>query len=141
MKRNIDTIIIHCADTPNGVPVYDIEDIAEWHAERGFSEVGYHYVIKTDGEIQKGRKLKKKGSHARGRNKSSIGICLIGRDKFTISQWEFLRDLVIELTEKFGPEIAVIGHREINPKKDCPGFCVPSWLLGAMAPLAGHILE
>ena len=40
-------IIIHCSATPRGVD-YSAADIDKWHRQRGFSKVGYHYVIRLD---------------------------------------------------------------------------------------------
>ena len=47
-------IIIHCSATPRGVD-YSAADIDKWHRQRGFSKIGYHYVIRLDGKIEKGR--------------------------------------------------------------------------------------
>ena len=52
-------IIIHCSATPRGVD-YSAADIDKWHKQRGFRGIGYHYVIKLDGTIEKGRDEMKK---------------------------------------------------------------------------------
>ena len=61
------------------------ETIDQWHKERGWDGIGYHYVIRKDGTIEKGRDTSKKGAHAKGRN-NWIGIALTGYDKFTDAQ-------------------------------------------------------
>jgi len=132
--RKIDQIIIHCSATP---PQMDIgtEEIREWHKERGFNDVGYHYIIKRGGELQKGRSIDVQGAHARGHNKNSIGVCLIGgldkdmkpNDNYTIMQKRKLRTLVNVLVVTF-PGSEVVGHRDIpGVSKDCPCFDVIEW--------------
>ncbi|ANV98289.1 hypothetical protein BBW65_05520 [Helicobacter enhydrae] len=132
--RKIEKIIIHCSATP---PQSDIgvREIDIWHKERGWKGCGYHYVIKRDGEIQKGRGVEEIGAHTKGFNAKSIGICLVGgvdkngkaRDTKTQKQEASLRALLGELTEEFkGAE--VLGHRDLDPNKECPSFDVRKWL-------------
>lgn len=151
--RDIETLIIHCSATPNGRWV-TAEEIDRWHGARGFQRdprlggfnqprlrhIGYHFVIYTTGAVVTGRGLREAGAHAYGNNARSIGTCLIGTDKFTPAQWAVLRRHV-ELLLKRHPSLHVIGHREVDPAKTCPGFAVQTWLAGDMAPPAGHVLE
>ncbi len=67
--------------------------IDQWHKERGWDGIGYHYVIRKDGTIEKGRSISKKGAHAKGRN-HWIGIALTGYDKFTTLQINSLKKLL-----------------------------------------------
>ena len=75
--RGITTIAVHCAAT---TPDMDIgaATIDRWHKERGFSSIGYHYVIRRDGTLETGRPLNTPGAHVQGHNAHSIGICLAG---------------------------------------------------------------
>jgi len=84
--------------------------IRQWHLERGFSDVGYHYVIRANGDIEKGRSLKKQGAHAKGRN-HFIGIALTGYDEFTKEQIKSLKRLLKQLNTK----VVQPHHRQ------CPG--------------------
>lgn len=122
----INKIVIHCSDSPN-----DREDTAEdihrWHKERGWDGIGYHYVIERKGKLVNGRPEYWQGAHASGHNKNSLGICLIGTDKFTIEQWSILENLVRKLLIKY-PSSKIIGHNEISDKT-CPGFDVQKWLV------------
>ena len=152
IKRPIDQIIIHCSATPNGDSYY-AKDIDDWHAARGFGRdpdmrkefnphlqaIGYHYVILLDGITQAGRAEHEVGSHVFGRNARSIGICMIGTDKFTPAQWRSLRFLVFSLIEKY-PRATVHGHREFTIK-ECPGFDVGEWMRNrnAVGPI-GHVM-
>lgn len=119
--RNIDKIVIHCSDSPQGRGD-DVDTIRRWHKERGWSDIGYHYVIIEDGEIQVGRDLERSGAHAKGHNTGSIGICLIGRDSFTEEQFISLAGLVLGMMEQFDIELDnVLGHYQVS-SKTCPNF-------------------
>ena len=128
--RNIDKIIIHSAYTPAGRE-HDVDDIRAWHMARGWSDVGYHYIIKLDGTIQAGRPLDKIGAHTKGKNQGSIGICYIGgmsaddrspEDTRTSNQKQALQQLVSGLNTTFGG-LTVHGHNEFS-SKPCPCFDV-----------------
>lgn len=118
-------IIIHCSASPNGRNDR-ASDIHRWHTEKGWSGIGYHYVICVDGAIETGRPEYWQGAHASGHNRDSIGICLIGTDSFDNKQLNSLNNLVKNLTVKY-PNAEIIGHNEISAKT-CPGFNVQEWL-------------
>ncbi len=130
-KRCINSIILHCSDSDFG----HVDLIDQWHRERGWSGVGYHYVITNgvlkskekyspfnDGLVQTGRDINKTGAHCKGHNTGSIGICLIGCHTFSAKQLyialpELLRMLM------FDHEISidqVHGHFEFSRSKTCP---------------------
>ena len=58
IKRNkTDTVVIHCADTPEDMDI-GAEKIREWHTkERGWDDIGYHWVIRRDGTLDPGRPI------------------------------------------------------------------------------------
>lgn len=128
--RTINKIVIHCSDTPEG-KYFDVDDIRDWHKERGWNDIGYHYVILLNGTIQLGRELKKVGAHARGVNRNSIGVCYIGgkdadfkkaKDTRTKEQKESLRVLLKTLIRMF-PESEILGHYQaVTTNKTCPNF-------------------
>lgn len=128
--REIKEIILHCsASKPH--QDFDIQDIRRWHVEdNGWEDVGYHYFIKLDGEIQKGRDIEKVGAHCKGRNKHSIGICYCGgldengkpADTRTDKQKASLYLLITRLLKRF-PNATVHGHNEYA-NKNCPSFDV-----------------
>jgi len=167
MPRHIDTLIIHCSATPNGRWT-TVEDIDGWHKARGFlrngaararfnpklSSIGYHRVIYTNGVPATGRDINEVGAHCRGINSNSIGICLVGTDRFKAQQWATLASQVRELCAQYGIPMVpadlrdprgirgVLGHREVpEVAKDCPGFDVRAWLLAGMAINPKHLLE
>lgn len=153
MSRAIDTIIVHCSASPNGRRV-TVEDIDRWHAERGYvrrapaiarfnpglKSIGYHFVIYVNGAIATGRGLEEIGSHARGYNANSVGTCVIGSERFTPMQWIALKANVEALLKRY-PGAKVMGHRDVNPDKTCPGFDVTAWIASGMESPTAHILK
>ena len=131
--RTITQIVIHCSATQEGAD-FQIDDIRRWHKQRDFRDVGYHYVITLNGDIQVGRPIEEIGAHVKGHNSNSIGVCYIGglddnlkpKDTRTLLQKVGLQILLVVLKEKF-PEAVILGHRDFeNVKKACPCFNVKS---------------
>lgn len=146
-------IIIHCADTTNGRH-FGVEDIDAWHyKERGFKRseeartkgrpnlmgIGYHYVIYIDGSIHQGRNEDEQGAHCQGENDKSIGVCLIGRNKFTQAQWDTLKAFCIT------KGLPCFGHFEFDSAKaqgkTCPNFNVQLWVAQGMNPDGANIIN
>lgn len=131
--RSIDEIIVHCTATPEGRNV-SVEDITRWHIDRGFSTIGYHYVVLLDGTIKRGRIDEQVGAHCKGHNSRSIGIAYVGgcdkamrpKDTRTVPQRASLARLLKELKTKY-PAASIIGHRDVA-KTDCPAFDVKKWI-------------
>ena len=127
MTRNITEIIIHCSATTEGKH-FTAGDIDRWHRQRGFTSIGYHYVILLNGEIQQGRDLQQIGAHCKGHNRQSIGICYIGgldnkgiaKDTRTPKQKDSLYRLLQSLKRQF-PDALIVGHNNFT-NKDCPCF-------------------
>ncbi len=117
--RKINLHVIHCADTPDDMDI-GVNEIRQWHLERGWSDIGYHYVIRRDGSIEVGRSIDKMGAHAKGYNRNSIGTCLVGRDNFTTEQYNSLR--VIDNFLKQVYNVKTVGHRDITIGKTCPNM-------------------
>lgn len=156
--RAIDLIVIHCAATPNGRR-FTAADIDAWHYARGFrrqlafrqrqemnlAAIGYHYVLYVNGAVAAGRHLDEIGAHAKGHNTRSIGVCLIGTDRFTLDQWTSLEQNIcatiatlarrrapahapkrrpapaqaLRLARELG--VRVVGHRDLSPDRDGDG--------------------
>ena len=126
--RNINKIIVHCSATPEG-KAFSVDDIRRWHLQRGFADIGYHFVIYLDGSVHVGRPLAKAGAHCKGHNAHSVGVCYIGgceahsqkpKDTRTEEQKRSLVRLITELRQQF-PKASVHGHREFA-NKACPSF-------------------
>ena len=129
--REINRIIIHCSATPEGRDI-DAATIKDWHVNgNGWSDIGYHYVIKLNGEIESGRPLDIAGAHVKGHNADSIGICYIGgadedmnpKDTMLQCQEESMRELIYSLRMVWDKNLTLHGHNEYASKA-CPSFKV-----------------
>jgi len=131
VTRKIDKIIVHCSATREGQHI-DVDTIRDWHVNgRGWSDIGYHYVIYLDGTVHPGRPLQRSGAHTKGQNSNSIGICYIGgvetdgktpKDTRTPEQKAALDNLLFVLTDIFA-NTTIHGHNEFAAKA-CPSFDV-----------------
>jgi hypothetical protein len=146
-------IIIHCSDSEFG----SASEIRRWHLANGWKDIGYHFVILNgmvmpttknqtslylpllDGSVEVGRRLdgdtfitdNEAGAHALGYNTKSIGICLIGVNSFTPSQFMQLAKLLQTLTNLYGLPFSLTtikGHYEVTPNRTCPNFNVPLFI-------------
>lgn len=126
-SRKIDKLIVHCTATKEGQDV-DVNTIRQWHKERGFNDIGYHYVIYRDGTIHKGRVEDVIGAHVTGQNTNSIGICYVGgldeygnpKDTRTPEQKKSLEAILRALKKRY-PNATIYGHRDFA-NKACPSF-------------------
>ena len=126
--RTISELIVHRTATPEG-KYFDASLIDKWHKQRGWSGIGYHFVVLLDGTIEYGRDLNKVGAHTKGKNSTSIGITYVGgmdadmkhaKDTRTEVQKESLL-LLLKTLKKLHPEAVVYGHRDFSSKA-CPSF-------------------
>ena len=126
--RKINKIIIHCTATPEGRDV-SIDEVRRWHVEeRGWRDVGYHFLVRLDGTVEEGRPIEMTGAHTRSHNWDSIGIAYAGgmskdmtepKDTRTDAQKDALVDLICQLHDCYGG--TVYGHRDFS-EKACPSF-------------------
>lgn len=134
-KRNIKFIVIHCTATQPNAKLENIQKY--WKEVKGWKDVpGYHYVIKTNGEIVKLLDESKNSHGVYAHNSECINLSYIGgidesgkpKDTRTRSQEVAMFDKIVELTEKY-PGAKVVGHRDFpGVKKACPSFDVKTWL-------------
>lgn len=132
-RQSTDAIFVHCSATK---PTQDVgvRQIRQWHKEQGWLDVGYHYIIRRDGTVEAGRDEGSVGSHARGYNSTSVGVCLVGgideygkfEANFTEAQMESLRNLLAELKARY-PDAVIMAHHDVAPKA-CPSFNLQHWL-------------
>lgn len=128
-KRNIKEIIVHCTATPEG-RVETVQSIRNMHKAKGWSDIGYHYLIGLNGERWEGRNVNLIGAHCEGHNSNSIGVCYVGgvdkkmqaKDTRTEKQKDALVALLKDL-RKLYPKAKIYGHRDFDKKgKACPSF-------------------
>ena len=124
--ENINYLIIHCSDTGNNNNI-DASIIHKMHINFGWEGIGYHKVILRSGKIENGRPEFWIGAHVKGKNKNSLGVCLIGTDKFTNEQFLSLKKVLLKWKKKY-PNAQIIGHRDaVVTSKTCPNFNVRKW--------------
>jgi len=140
--HKVKEVYMHCSATPWG----DVMTFDEWHRlKRGWSSIGYHFVILNgrpkadvhywdflDGQIEPGRPLdddpiyedNEIGAHVAGRNSTSIGFCVVGRDTFTDKQLIAAKYLSLRLLSHFGLTVDNLkGHYEdLHTEKTCPNI-------------------
>ena len=130
--RVITLIVVHCsAVRPDQTS--SAKEIEKWHKDRGFSGIGYHYVIRRNGEIEPGRPESVIGAHChvkgQNHNKHSIGVCYEGgldirgqpADTRTAEQKAAMRQLLEDLHRRY-PRAVIVGHYDLDPTKACPCF-------------------
>lgn len=143
--RNITKVVLHCSATPPDMNI-GADTIKRWHVDpppkgNGWADIGYHWVIKRDGTLEKGRPEEKQGAHcaANGGNLDSIGVCMVGgvrregaklvtENNFTPEQWWTLKQVLEDLTRRYPKIVSIKGHRDYDKGKDCPSFNVGEWL-------------
>ena len=127
-------IVVHTAADPRDGGMRDTTaaEIDAWHKARGWTGIGYHYLVRRNGQIQNGRPETRVGAHAAGVNSVSLGVCLSGHGDLvppTDAQYESLIRLLTQLCKRYNiPHTNIVGHREIHKidpsvrtTKTCPG--------------------
>jgi N-acetylmuramoyl-L-alanine amidase len=134
-RKRTDHFVIHCSAT-RAIQDVGVREIRQWHRAQGWSDIGYHYVIRRSGKLERGRAEDSIGIHVKGHNHDSIGICLVGglnnktfkpENNYTPQQWDTLRKLLTGLLKKY-PKAKVLGHRDFaGVQKACPCFPAKTW--------------
>ena len=128
-RRQIDAIVIHCTASKPGVDL-TVDDVRKIHKKQGWSDIGYHYLIRLDGRIENGRDVDLIGAHVNGHNAHTIGVCYVGGldkngkqyDTRTPNQKDSLVSLLKMLRAVYQKAI-IKGHRDYpGVKKACPCF-------------------
>lgn len=145
VSREITEVVVHWTGTFLNQDIGS-EEVHDWHTQRGFSGCGYHYVIRKDGRVQRGRPINKVGAHAKdnGHNNRSIGIsfvagynCMSGTpnrgnyvNSGSINEKQFLAfDQFMKNFYKVYPGGQAFGHVDTDDKgKQDPGFDVETYV-------------
>ena len=125
--RYINEIIIHCTATKAGTDI-GVKEIRRYHKNvKGWSDIGYHYLVRLDGTVERGRYISQPGAHCLHHNAHSIGIAYVGgldasgqpADTRTEAQRKALIQIIAKNVSMF--HCPVYGHRDFAPK-ECPCF-------------------
>ena len=138
IRRTTDYIVVHCIATKRSQDIGAAE-IRKWHVEdNGWSDIGYHQIIRRSGAIELGRPLHLSGAHVKGYNAVSVAVCLVGgvnpngraENNFLAKQFDALR-VTLDYWSAIYPAAKILGHRDFpEVSKDCPCFDVREWLNG-----------
>lgn len=122
-RKSTDYIALHHA----AAITCSAQDIDNWHKNNGWSGIGYHYFVRKDGSIYRGRPERALGAHVSGMNNCSLGICAEGNydteKTMPIAQKGAILTLVKDVLSRY-PKAKVVGHRDIG-SSDCPGKHYP----------------
>lgn len=136
VRKSTKYLVVHCSATRPSQDI-GVKEIRQWHKNQGWQDIGYHYVIRRDGKVERGRAENLVGSHVAGRNSNSVGVCMVGgvsqnnfekaENNFTPAQFASLKTLLKMLADKYKGAV-VLGHRDF-PKvsKACPSFDAIAW--------------
>lgn len=124
-------ITVHASATFPSMDI-GVATIRKWHLDRGWNDVGYHYVIRRDGTVEKGREDHVMGAQVGSHNSHNIGICMAGglkegtqqaEDNFTDQQYSALTELITELHEEW-LDAKLMGHNDFSGyhSRGCPCF-------------------
>ena len=124
-RSRTDFIALHHAEAVKCTP----QDIHSWHVSNGWTGIGYHFFVRKDGTIYRGRPLDVVGAHVQGMNSCSIGICAEGdyhtKEKtMPQAQKKSIIELCQYLKKNYYPNAKIVGHREIGDS-NCPGRYYP----------------
>lgn len=135
MTRAINLIAVHCTATVAGRP-FNVEAIRAMHKAQGWSDIGYHRLLGIKGERWAGRPIEQIGSHIKGHNADSIGVCYVGgigadgkaKDTRTPEQLAAMEAELRDLRARY-PNAKIRGHRDMSPDRDGDGVVEPhEWL-------------
>ena len=126
--RSIKKIVVHVADTPDTLDIGAAE-IRQWHTDppprgNGWSDIGYHKVVRKGGAIEDGRPEERSGAHVSGHNSDSLAVCWVGRHDCQNAQRESLKKQIWIWLDKHDLSVDdVYGHKELAPGgKTCPNL-------------------
>lgn len=146
-RKKTNVIVIHCSATKVEADI-GAKEIREMHLDRGWQDIGYHFVIRRNGTVETGENLNSLGAHVKGYNSISVGVCLVGGlsptgasiNNYSMQQRASLIKILKFLKELY-PEAEIVGHRDLSPDldgdgeisawefmKDCPCFDVKEFL-------------
>lgn len=126
-NRYVNRFFIHCSASDHEGQKFEGVELAKtidrWHRERGFSCIGYHYVIDKKGQLITGRSIAQTPAAQAFHNVGTLAVCLHGleEDKFTEAQFTTLKELCERYDDLYDGHITFWPHNAVA-NKACPVF-------------------
>tara|TARA_R100000664_G_scaffold27686_1_gene38536 strand:- start:6889 stop:7302 length:414 start_codon:yes stop_codon:yes gene_type:complete len=120
--KNVSRVVVHhsASDRDTTTP----ETIYRWHRDRGWRDIGYHFIITGDGALHFGRPENQTGAHTKGHNQTALGVCVTGnfeKSQPTPKQWEMLTLFLQRCIDKYGLHRRDIHWHQEFGNTACPG--------------------
>lgn len=122
LRSSTKGIVLHHAAASSA----SVETVHQWHLNNGWIGIGYHFYVRKDGSVYRGRPENWVGSHTYGYNSTMIGICAEGNfetEKMSDAQKNAIIELLGYLRGKYG-NVKIYGHRDLDSTA-CPGKNYP----------------
>lgn len=121
---------VHHTDGPTTQTVRSIQDFHMGPA-RGWSDLGYNFLVRDDGTIFQGRGWLVVGAHCPDHNRTGIGVAYIGKNAPTEAAKKAIRWLYDEACGRAGRKLKKLGHGDRYPT-ECPGQKLQAWVEAGM---------
>lgn len=133
------TVVVHHSviyETDDNITMLEVQNA---HREdRGWADIGYHFLVGKNGQVFEGRDIHARGTHVAGYNTGSVGVCLLGNfmvEYPTRAQLDSARDFIRWLAEQLALT-HIAGHQAFNDWTECPGVNLAGYI-GSFADAAG----
>ena len=131
--EKIERIVLHHSASRRGVKAGTIR---RWHLNKGWSDIGYHFVVHENGTIKTGRPVDRVPAAQLGKNRWTVAVCIVGDNTHPDRNWlpaqrNAVRRIVAALDLVLPQKCAILGHADLMPAgyTECPGIDVneSSW--------------
>ena len=124
LRDSYQTLILHHSAFYEADGFATLLEVQRLHRDdRGWADIGYHFLVDADGKIYEGRDLAARGAHTKGRNTGSAGLCLMGDFRYvapSAAQWNAAAKLARWLVDELALT-HLAGHSQFNDATLCPG--------------------
>lgn len=125
LREWLTTVVVHHSALPLTQGPREIQ--ALHMDQRGYADIGYHFIIAPDGTIYEGRPIGIRGAHVAGYNTGTVGVVLLGNFNETLppeAQMRSLTRLLSYLRVEYGVT-HLAGHQDFPDQgpqgTECPG--------------------
>lgn len=124
------------SDNSRSGAIAEVRSIQAAHFDRGWADVGYHFLIGAGGDVIAGRPVEYQGAHAgrdggENHNRGNIGVCLLGdftQQRPTRAQLQALQGLLDSLRSEYGIARGQVWWHSHFGATECPGPPLAAWV-------------